>query len=210
MAKTNEGLWVGSPLSSWQGQCGCGRPKLQTSMQPYHSPVSLFRLWFWRTKSLSCSTWQIEQHSSHSNYQRRRHCHPRNGRCNGSSPPKIGIRRSSMLPTRCRWSSMVQGLSRGSEGLWASSQDHGWGPLLTVFYSSGNQQDVSRFKEEFLVDKNEARDSKVCVQVWCLSEGQSWPFETHRKPTALEHSLVEMGRHRHLLHWGFTLPLAWV
>jgi hypothetical protein len=34
-----------------------------------------------------------------------------------------------------------------------------------VFYSSGNQQDVSRFEEEFLVDKNEARNSKVCVRM---------------------------------------------
>jgi hypothetical protein len=31
-----------------------------------------------------------------------------------------------------------------------------------IFYSSGNQQDVSRFEEEFLVDKNEVRNSKVC------------------------------------------------
>jgi hypothetical protein len=60
---------------------------------------------------------------------------------------------------------MVQGPSRGSEGLQASSQDHGQGPLLTIFYSSGNQQDVPRFEEEFLVDKNEARNSKVCVRV---------------------------------------------
>jgi hypothetical protein len=30
-----------------------------------------------------------------------------------------------------------------------------------VFYPSRNQQDVSRFEEEFLVDKNEARNSKV-------------------------------------------------
>jgi hypothetical protein len=28
-----------------------------------------------------------------------------------------------------------------------------------------DQQDVSRFEEEFLVDKDEARDSKVCVRV---------------------------------------------
>jgi hypothetical protein len=34
-----------------------------------------------------------------------------------------------------------------------------------VFYSSGDQQDVSRFEEEILVDKDEARDSKVCVRV---------------------------------------------
>jgi hypothetical protein len=32
-----------------------------------------------------------------------------------------------------------------------------------IFYPSGNQQDVSRFEEIFLVDQNEARDSKVCV-----------------------------------------------
>jgi hypothetical protein len=32
-----------------------------------------------------------------------------------------------------------------------------------VFYPFGNQQHVSRFEEEFLVDKDEARDSKVCV-----------------------------------------------
>jgi hypothetical protein len=34
-----------------------------------------------------------------------------------------------------------------------------------VFYRSGNQQDVSRFEEEILVDKDETRDSKVCVRV---------------------------------------------
>jgi hypothetical protein len=34
-----------------------------------------------------------------------------------------------------------------------------------VFYSFRNQQDVSRSEEEFLVDKNEARNSKVCVGV---------------------------------------------
>jgi hypothetical protein len=42
-----------------------------------------------------------------------------------------------------------------------------------VFYSSGNQQDVLRFQEEFLVDKNEARNSKVCVRVLHMSENQS-------------------------------------
>jgi hypothetical protein len=68
-----------------------------------------------------------------------------------------------MLPTRCRWSYMVQGPSRGSEGLGASSQDHGRGPLLMVFYPSRNQHDVSRSEEEFLVDKNEVRESKVCA-----------------------------------------------
>jgi hypothetical protein len=34
-----------------------------------------------------------------------------------------------------------------------------------VFYPSGNQQDISRFEENFLVDKNETRDGKVCVQM---------------------------------------------
>jgi hypothetical protein len=34
-----------------------------------------------------------------------------------------------------------------------------------VFYSSRNQQDVPRFEKEFLVDKNEVRNSKVCVRV---------------------------------------------
>jgi hypothetical protein len=38
-------------------------------------------------------------------------------------------------------------------------------PRLTVFYSSGNQQDVPRSEKEFLVDKNEARNSKICVRV---------------------------------------------
>jgi hypothetical protein len=32
-----------------------------------------------------------------------------------------------------------------------------------VFYPYGNQQDVPKFEKEFLVDKDEARDSKVCV-----------------------------------------------
>jgi hypothetical protein len=166
-------------------------------------------LWSWRTESLSCSTWQIEQHSAHFNQQRRHHCRPKNGRWNGSSPPKIRVGRSSMLPTRCRWSSMVEGPSRGSEGLWASPQDHEWGSLLTVFYPSGNQQDESRF-EELLVDKNEARDSRVCVWVWHLSKSQSWPFETRRKPTTLEHCQVEIRRYLHGLHCGFVSHLAWV
>jgi hypothetical protein len=34
-----------------------------------------------------------------------------------------------------------------------------------VVYPSENQQDVPRFEEVFLVDKNEARNSKVCVRV---------------------------------------------
>jgi hypothetical protein len=34
-----------------------------------------------------------------------------------------------------------------------------------VFYSSENQQDVPRSENEFLVDKNEARNSEVCVRV---------------------------------------------
>jgi hypothetical protein len=116
--------WVGGPLSSRQDQCGGWRPKPQTSMQPSHSPVSLFLLWSRRTESPSYSTWQIEQHSSHSNHQRRRHCCLKNGHWNGSFPLKIGVGRSSMLLTRCWWSSMVQGPSCGSNGLWASLQDH--------------------------------------------------------------------------------------
>jgi hypothetical protein len=60
---------------------------------------------------------------------------------------------------------MVQGPPCGSKGHRASLQDHGRGPLFTVFYPSGNQQDVSRFEEEFLVDENEARDSKVYIRM---------------------------------------------
>jgi hypothetical protein len=33
--------------------------------------------------------------------------------------------------------------------------------LLSLFHPSGNKQDVSRLKEEFLVDENEARDNEV-------------------------------------------------
>jgi hypothetical protein len=73
MARTDQGLWVGSPLPSWKGKCGCRRSKLQASMQPPHNQVSPFLLWSQRTKSPSCSTWQIEQHSPYSNHQRR--CH---------------------------------------------------------------------------------------------------------------------------------------
>jgi hypothetical protein len=31
-----------------------------------------------------------------------------------------------------------------------------------MFHPFGNEQDVSRLEEEFLVDKNEARDSQIC------------------------------------------------
>jgi hypothetical protein len=73
MDRTDQGLWVASPLPSWKGKCGYRRSKLQASMQPPHNPVSPFLLWSQRTKSPSCSTWQIEQHSPYSNHQRR--CH---------------------------------------------------------------------------------------------------------------------------------------
>jgi hypothetical protein len=42
-----------------------------------------------------------------------------------------------------------------------------------VFYLSENQQDVSIFKEEFLVDENKVRDNKVCIRVWHLSKSQA-------------------------------------
>jgi hypothetical protein len=64
---------------------------------------------------------------------------------------------------------MVQGPPCGSEGLWASPQGDGWGSLFAVFYPSENQQDVSRF-EEFRMDKNEVRDSKVYIQMWHMSK----------------------------------------
>jgi hypothetical protein len=106
-------------------------------------------LWFWRTKSLNCSAWQIEQHRSHPNYQRRCHCRPKNVRWNVSSPPKIGIGRSSTLLTRCRWSSMVQGPSHGSEGLWASSQDHGWGHCPRYSIHPGTNEKYQNLKKNF-------------------------------------------------------------
>jgi hypothetical protein len=34
-----------------------------------------------------------------------------------------------------------------------------------VFHPSENQQDVSRFEEEFLVDEDEVRDNEVCVRM---------------------------------------------
>jgi hypothetical protein len=77
-----------------------------------------------------------------------------------------------------------------------------------VFYPSGNQQDVSRFEEEFPVNKDEARDSEVCVQMRHLSKSQGRSFESCRKPTTLEHSRVEMAKHLYRLHRGFALHLA--
>jgi hypothetical protein len=47
-----------------------------------------------------------------------------------------------------------------------------------VFYSFENQQDVSRFEEEFMVDKNKARDSKVCVRMQHLSMSEGRQFES--------------------------------
>jgi hypothetical protein len=97
---------------------------------------------------------------------------------------------------------MVQGPSCSSEGLRASPQDHGRGPLLAIFYSFRSQQDVSRFEEIFLVDKNEARDSKVYVRMQHLSMSQGQSFKTHRKPTTFEHSRVKMRKHLYGLHRG--------
>jgi hypothetical protein len=179
-------------------------------MQLSHNLVSPFLLWSRRAESLSCSTWQIEQHSPYSNYQRRYHCRLKNGCWNGSSPPKIRVGRSSMIPIRYRWNSMIQGPSCCSEGLWASSQDHGWGLLLSVFYPFENQQDVSRFKEEFLVDENEVRDSEVCVRIWHMSKSQAWSFEIRWKPTTLELFRVKLGKHMYELHCGLASHLTWV
>jgi hypothetical protein len=179
-------------------------------MQPPHNPISPFLLWPRRTESLSCSTWQIEQHSPYSNYQRRCHHSLKNGHWNGSSPPKTRVGRSSLLLTRYQWSFMVQGSPCGSEGLWASLQDHGWGLSLMVFHPSENQQDVSRFEEEFLVDEDEVRDNEVCVRMWHLLQSQGRSFETHQKPTTLEHSWVEMRKHLYGLHCGFASYIVWV
>jgi hypothetical protein len=118
-------------------------------MQPSHSPISFFLLWSWGTECPRYSAWHTEQHSSHSNSQRRCHYRPKNGCWNGLSPPKIRVGRSSILPIRCRWSSMVQWPSRGSKELWASSQDHGRGPLLTIFYPSGTNKMYQDLKKNW-------------------------------------------------------------
>jgi hypothetical protein len=86
-------------------------------MQPSHSPVSPFLLWSRRAESLSCSTWQIEQHSPYSNYQRRHHRRSKNGCWNGSHPPGERVGWSSMLSIGCRWCSMIQGLPCSSKDL---------------------------------------------------------------------------------------------
>jgi hypothetical protein len=210
MARTDQGLWVGSPLSSWKGKCGCKCSKPQAPMQPPHNPTSNFLLWSRRAESLSCSTWKIEQHSSHSNYQGRWHHRSKNRHWNGSYLSKTRVGWSLMLSTRCWWSSMVQGPPSGSKGLQASPQDHGWGSLLQVFYPSRNQQDVSRLEEEFLVDKNEERNYEVCVRMWHRSKSQSWSFETSWKSTTVEHSWVEMEKYLHGFHRGFAPHLVWV
>jgi hypothetical protein len=131
-------------------------------MQPSHHLTSHVLLWSRRAESLSCSTWQIEQHSPDSNYQGRCHHRSKNRRWNRPYPKKIRVGWSTVFLMRCRWSSMVQGSPCGSERFRALPQDHGWGSLLLVFYQPGNQQDVPRF-EDFLVDKNEERNSKVRV-----------------------------------------------
>jgi hypothetical protein len=118
-------------------------------MQPPHNSVSLFWLWSRRAESLSCSTWQIEEHSSYSNYQGRCHCSSKNEHGNVTSPPKIRVGRSSMLLTRCWWSSMFQGPPCGSEGLWASLQDHGWGSFSRYSIHPGINKMYQDLKKNF-------------------------------------------------------------
>jgi hypothetical protein len=120
MARTNQGLWVVSPLSSWEGKCGCRCSKPQELMQPSHDSTSHFLLWSGRAESPSCSTWQIEQHSSHSNHQGRCHRCSENEHWNGSYPSKTKVGWSIVFPARCWWSSMVPVLPCGSKWLWAS------------------------------------------------------------------------------------------
>jgi hypothetical protein len=43
-----------------------------------------------------------------------------------------------------------------------------------------------------------------------MSESQGQSFKTCRKPTTLEHSRVEMGKHLYGLHCGFASHLVWV
>jgi hypothetical protein len=105
---------------------------------------------------------------------------------------------------------MVQGSPCGSERFWDSLQDHGWGSLLSVFHPSGNKQDVPRFEEEFLVDKNEARNSKICDWMWHMSGSHGWSFETCQKSATLGYSQLEMVKHMYILYCGFTAHLAQV
>jgi hypothetical protein len=107
-----------------------------------------------------------------------------------------------MFPRRCRWSPMVQESLSGPKRFWALPQDRGRGSLLSVFYPFGNQQNVSKLEEEFLVDENEVRDSEVRGWMWHMSKSQGQSFETSRKLATLEHSRVEMEKHMYGLHWG--------
>jgi hypothetical protein len=43
-----------------------------------------------------------------------------------------------------------------------------------------------------------------------MSKSQSQLFEARRKPTTLEHSRVEMGKHLYGLYCGFAPHLTWV
>jgi hypothetical protein len=179
-------------------------------MQPSHHLTSHFLLWSRRAESLSCYTWQIEQYNSHSIYQGRHHRRSKNGCWNESYPPKIKVGWSLMLPTRCQWSSMVQGLTCDSERFWALLQDHGWGSLLLIFHPTGNKQDVSRLKEELLADTNEVKDCEVCGRMWYLSKSEGRSFETSRKSATIKNSRVEMREYMYQLHCGFVLHITWV
>jgi hypothetical protein len=83
---------------------------------------------------------------------------------------RMRLELGEVFSRRCQWISMVQGSSYDSEGFWDSTQDHGWGSLLLVFYPSEINQDVSRFAEELLVDKYKARDSQISGWVRNMSK----------------------------------------
>jgi hypothetical protein len=170
VVRVDQGLWARKSLSPGKGKCHCIQTKLQSSLQSSHGSTPHILLWSRRAKSSSYSTCYVDQHSPHSNYQGRFHCHSENGCSNGSHSDKIGATWSEVFLRTCWWSPMVQGSSCGPKRFWALLQDHGWSSLVLVFQPSENKQDVSRFEEEFLVDETEATDSKICGSIWHLSK----------------------------------------
>jgi hypothetical protein len=63
---------------------------------------------------------------------------------------------------------------------------------------------VWQLEEEFLVDKNEVRDSEVCGRMWHMSKSQNRSFEAGQKSATLEHSRMEVGEYLYGLHCGFA------
>ena len=77
-------------------------------------------------------------------------------------------------------------------------------------YSSRFYQDVSLFKRYILVEWDEERHCRICVQVSYLSVGEARTSKTLWITAAVDYSRVEMGHDCHGFYKWFASYVKWL